>query len=468
MAEALPVERLRAYLQDLKPEARVMLLAELERSAARGDDVPGGDVLIEELRRAVRASAPASSPVAPRVSNPARLFFAPLDPFLIDHDEAPMAGRIARTALDPLWQWICRDLVPADAKAYGEELERSLADEKTMTRLVRAFQDLVVNHIQEALAAAGHNDRARRRLAGQVGTPRALDDLGAVLGVLKARDALALIASRLPLHIRNLGDEQLENVKTLLDSPIARHPDIFIYALVVVMKRLTTPCQLVRLAVKAAESDKAQRIKDSPYAAAVAIVLGEIAHAVAEFRRVLRRGEVAAAGVVLKGIHDAVRTLRTEMDLSGDSPWARELAALRGAVSALVQAEIEAVPGRLRRLLRPHAAKEVPGIDLDPADVAETEALIEFLNTCRNYASELAINEVTLRVHSEIENFLDTGTPLLLESLRAAGPSDRAFRMSQVDAAVRFAGKVFGPSYATLLAKAAEVAQHGERKAAKG
>jgi len=38
-----------------------------------------------------------------------------------------------------------------------------------------------------------------------------------------------------------------------------------------------------------------------------------------------------------------------------------------------------------------------------------------------------------------------------------------------VDAAVRFAGKVFGASYASLLAKAAEVAaQGGDRKAAKG
>lgn len=467
MAEALPVERLRAYLQELKPEARVLLLAELERT--RGDAVPGGALLLAELRRTVRGSAPDSPPEAARIDNSARLFFAPLDPFLIDHDEAPQAGRIARTALDPFWQWICRDLAPADAKAYGEELERSLADEKTVARLVRAFQDLVVNHIQEALAAAGHDDRARRRLAGQVGTPRALDDLGAVLGVLKARDALALIGSRLPPHIRNLGDEQLENVKALLDSPIARHPDIFIYALVVVMKRLTTPWQLVRLAVRAAESDKAQRVKETPYAAAVTIVLGEIAHAVSEFRRALRRGEMAAVGAVLKDIHDAVRMLRTEMDLSGDSPWARELAALRGAVSALVKAEIETVPGRLRRLLRPHAAKEiVPGTGLDPADVAETEALIEFVNTCRNYASELAINEVTLRVHSELEHFLDTGTPLLLESLRAAEPSDRAFRLSQVDAAVRFAGKVFGSSYATLLAKAAEVAQNSERKAAKG
>jgi hypothetical protein len=460
MAETLPAEKLRAYLQELTPEARALLLAELERG---GDSVAGGNLILQELRRLVRNSPQQ----APRINNPARLFFAPFEPFLVDDAEALPAGRIARSALDPVWQWLCRDLLPADAKVYAEELERAFGDEKNAARLVRSFQDLAAHCIQDALAASGQDDQVRRRLAAQAGTRRGIEDLRAVLGVLKARDALALIGARLPAHIRNLADEQLENVKALLDSPIARHPDIFPLALIVVMRRLTFPAQLIRLAVKAAESDVAQRIIATP-AAAVSAVLGEISRRVTELRRDLNGGRIAAAGVGLKDIHDAVRALRTEMDLSGDSPWMRELAALRGSVSDLVKAEIEGIPGRVRRLLRPHLAKEIaPGAGLDAAEVTETEALVEFLHASRNYASELAINEVTLRVHSEIQNFLDSGTSLLLEALRNAGDSDRPFRLAQVDAAVRFAGKVFGPGYASLLAKAAEVAQNGDRKAAK-
>lgn len=56
----------------------------------------------------------------------------------------------------------------------------------------------------------------------------------------------------------------------------------------------------------------------------------------------------------------------------------------------------------------------------------------------------------------------------LIEALRTAGDGDRAFRRPQVEAAVRFCGKVFGQDYATLLSKAADVAAHGnEHKAAK-
>jgi hypothetical protein len=55
----------------------------------------------------------------------------------------------------------------------------------------------------------------------------------------------------------------------------------------------------------------------------------------------------------------------------------------------------------------------------------------------------------------------------LLDALRGASGGERPFRQSQVDAAVRFCAQVFGKEYASLLAKAAEVASHDhERKVA--
>jgi hypothetical protein len=100
--------------------------------------------------------------------------------------------------------------------------------------------------------------------------------------------------------------------------------------------------------------------------------------------------------------------------------------------------------------------------------VNEAEALVELVGVCRLCASELAINEMTLRTYSELQQFLDTGTQALLDSLRQAGDGEGRFIQSQVDAAVRFCSKIFGPDYASVLAKAADLAAHAanERKAA--
>ena len=224
---------------------------------------------------------------------------------------------------------------------------------------------------------------------------------------------------------------------------------------------------MIRLAVRAAESDHDARIAATPYAAAVTLALTDIERMVGELKADLKRGAAVAGTALVKSIHDAVRGLRSELDLAVDSHWGRQLAAIRSESSDVLRTEIESVPGRLRRLLRPRPAGEIArGSSLDAGDVADTEALIVLFGACRNYASELAINESTLRIYHEVEQYLDTGTPALLDGLRNAGKADRPFRQAQVEAAVRFCGKVFGAEYASLLTKAAEVAANSERKAA--
>src|SRR4051812_30106322 len=98
MAEGLPVERLRAYLQELAPQAQALLVAELERARLRGDVLPGADVILAELRPVLRRAG--REPWRMRIGNPARLFFRPLEPFLVDHwpGDAMPPGRIQRNA----------------------------------------------------------------------------------------------------------------------------------------------------------------------------------------------------------------------------------------------------------------------------------------------------------------------------------------------------------------------------------
>jgi hypothetical protein len=225
------------------------------------------------------------------------------------------------------------------------------------------------------------------------------------------------------------------------------------------MGRLSAPWQLIRLPVFDVETDDVARLVGSPYAAAVTIVLGDIERMVGELKADLKRGAALAVTSLLKCIHDSARGLRTELDLAGDSAWSRQLAAIRSEISSALTAQIESMPGRVRRLLRPGPPSGVArGSALDPDEVAEVEALIEFVGACRNYASELAINEVTHRTYHDVQSYLETGTETLLDGLRGASDADRPFRQAQIDAAVRFCAKVFGKEYASLLGKAAEVA----------
>lgn len=461
------VERLRQFLRELSPGARSLLIGELERSVLRGEEVAGADLVLQELRRIVREQRGS----APRIENSARLLLKPLEPFLVDdRGDHNHPGRVARSSLEALWNWIRRDLLPNDADMLAEEFSDAMlaGDQGKTERLARFFQDRVAAAIEANFSAAAEDEKIRRRILQQIGTPRAGEELAVLKCALKGRDVLASLSARLPLQIGNLANAQLDECKQLIEGAAARDGELFLYALLTVMNRMTATWQLIRLGVRAAGSDTAARVAETHYGVAVNIVLAELERMVAELREDLRSGQGVAVGALLKTIHDSARGLRTELELPVDSTWGRALAAQRTQISDLLRAEIESMPSRVRRLLRPRPSKEIrPNSVLDPDEVAEVEALVEFVGVCRYFAGELAINEMTQRTLSELRQYLDNGTRALLEGLRHAEDGDRSFRQSQVDAAVRFCAKVFGREYAALLGKAADVAGGTENRAAR-
>ena len=54
--------------------------------------------------------------------------------------------------------------------------------------------------------------------------------------------------------------------------------------------------------------------------------------------------------------------------------------------------------------------------------------MIDFVAVCRTYASELAINEVTLRTYSDLQQYVEKSTEALVQSLRNGDSKTRAFR----------------------------------------
>jgi hypothetical protein len=466
MAGADTIERLQGYLRELSPQARALLIGEFERSLLRGDELTSADLVLQELRRLAREQREG----APRIDPSARLFFKPLEPFLVnDQAQHRHPGRVARSSLQSLWTWVSRDIAPDDAKAMNEKVNAALADNdvEKADYFIRRFQDRVAAALTENLRAADSDDRLYRRMLAQIGTQRAGEDAATLKCVLNARDGLQTMASNLPLRVANLASGQLDEFKALIERTCAGNGELLPYTLLTVMSRLTAPWQLIRLGVKAAGSDTAARVAETPYAVSVNIVLAELERQVNELRDDLRSGSGVAVGALLKTIHDAARGLRTELDLPVDSSWGRSLAGLRGQISDMLRSEIESTPGRVRRLLKPRLASEIgakTAINVDES--GEIEALVTFVGNCRNFASELAINEMTQRSYADLQRYLDSATRSLIDGLRQCGPSERAFRQSQIDCAVRLCATVFGKDYAAQLTKAAEAAGSAERKAA--
>lgn len=453
-------ERLRDYLAQLPPKAQALLMREFERTIERGEDTTVATFVLGELRKVVRGS---DEDAAPRTEDPARALFKPLEPFLVEGNASARPGQIRRSSLLAIWQWLQRDGAPEDVRAFEAMLEqtaRSLSA-SDLARQVRQFQLKVAEAIDRVVAAGNDNHRALAR----VGPPSVAEDLTVVGAILKAAEAFDALNARLPSFVRVFGDSQIASISSVLNVPSLQTRQLLPFALSLVMSRLAAPWQIVRLSISVAGSDDEIRVAGTPYGIAVTIAIHDLARIGSALRADIKRGHFENIADYLKTVHDGVRGLRTEVDFRTDSSWGRQLASIRVDISNALQTEIDSVPGRVRRLLRQRPEKDISASTrIDQLEVDETAALIDFVAVCRIYASELAINEVTLRTFSDLQHYVEHSTEALVESLRGGDSKARAFRQMQVQAAIRFCEVLFGHDYASLMRRAAESALAGERK----
>jgi hypothetical protein len=456
------IERLRNYLAQLPPKSQALLMREFERAVERGDDAAVANFVLGELRRIARGSGGSERP---RSDDPARYLFRPLEPFLVEGGSAPRPGQIRRTSLLPVWQWLIHDGAPDAAHAF----EAALASETGPAEIeaaARTFQAAAAAAIQRMVADGAGTDR--QRALGRIGAPSVVEDFAAIGAVLDSREALDALSGGLPSFLRVFGEPQIAALMTALNAPSLQNPLVLPFALSLIMQRLAASWQIIRLAIRIAGSDDEIRVAATPYGVAVKMALDDLSRTSAGLRADIRRGRLENVSEHLKTVRDGIRGLRTELDIRADSSWGRQLAAIRVDISNGLQSEIDGVPGRVRRLLRQRPDKEIPpGARLDPIEVEETAALIDFVAVCRTYASELAINEVTMRTYSDLQHYVERAAQTLVESLRNGDERARAFRQQQVKAAIRFCEILFGHDYSSLMSRAADNALTVERKSSR-
>jgi hypothetical protein len=451
-------ERLRDYLAQLPPQSQALLMREYERAIERGEDAAVAQFVLEQLRQVVRGGG---DNLSPRSDDPARLLFRPLEPFLTEND-LTRPGQVRRSSLPPIWQWLSQGAIADEVRAFESTLagrHGHLAPsefEPPVKALQIAASDAI---IKVALPAPGVDSR---RALARIGSPSVIEDLASVGAVLKHRDALDALHGRLPGSIRMFGESQISSTIGVLNVPTLQTPQLLPFALSLVMQRMAAPWQIIRLAIKIAGSDDEVRVAGTSYGVAVAMAIHDIAEVAARLRSDIRRGQFGDIAQHLKTVHDGIRGIRTELDIRNDSAWGRQVAAIRVDVSGALQSEIESVPGRVRRLLRQRADRDIlVSSRLDDTEVDEVAALIDFVATCRTYASELAINEVTMRTYSELQHYVETSTESLVQALRSGDVGSRAFRQMQARAAIRFCEVLFGQDYAALMGRAADNATAG-------
>jgi hypothetical protein len=354
----MQVEKIWEFLQRLSPLTRSCLLTELERLDVCGVDMPGSADIQAKLREEFRRDSSGQA----RMNGPARYFFAPLDPYLVNGaPEHANSGRISRGSLLPIWEWISRDLLPTMARDYIAQMKGLIAADKQREarQVATAFQIKIAKHLANTLRSPDSANQTRSKLATYTASPSAFADLGKIICVLRTREMLAKFDEALPQKIAKLDDAQADKISVLLET-FENNDDALPFALTLVANRLKTPWNLIYLATKSAPSRNAADIAGTRYAVAVPMVMDLIDDKRLALRSALKNNQVLIAREILVQIYDIEHALRTHIELLDQTEWGAMLCRLMDAIAALVDAEVNRFPEKVghilnsRRLRRRH------------------------------------------------------------------------------------------------------------------
>lgn len=445
MAEGPDHEKLTAFFRELPAAARTKLALAMNSEA--GAAIPFRDVILAPLLAAQRALGEIPDNVAPE-----ELLLAPLAPFVTPEDiRTKTRGIVTQKSRDRIAQWLVNTGAPEIVKDLAAKLD-GVVDRKVQDELVDQAQDKLAHQIGEALAKA-ETSKAKSRLSVQLGGDQGAADLEDVAIILKRRSLLARFSAEFHLSAGPI-DEALKIVKTQLDPLAIKYQDALSFALVLVRQKLPNPQSFVRLAAIAVESTDGSRICETPYARILDLALSEAERNFASARRNTSTEERAAFLKAVRGFGATARALSTEIDLQADGTHARSLAALRREAAESIRGDLQDLAPRVRRLVRPRGQER----SLEDHEIARLEADLDLLLIARSYAEEIALNALSGRVFTEVKELLDTGTPQLMERLRAADEKTKPGLRARLATVVSVSAKIFGSEYAALMSKAVDVA----------
>jgi hypothetical protein len=344
------VDRIWEFLQRLSPMTRSCLLAELERLELCGVDMPGSADIQAKLRVEFRKDGSNHG----RAGDPARLFFAPMEPLLVDAEpDHENFGRISRGSLSPIWEWISRDLLPTMSRDYVAGINKLITADKhkEAQRTATAFQIKVLKYLDNTLGAPDSASQTRAKLAAYTSSRSAYGDLTKMMAVLRARDALGKFNELLPVKIDKFDDGRVAKITPLLDAFRKDQAAALPFALALVSKRLKTQWQLIRLATKGAASKNAADVAATPYAIAVSMVLDRLDDHRLALRVALKKNRVLVTREILAAIYDTEFALQVRIDKLDESEWGKRLRHLMHLIAVLVEEEVSRFPEEVGHVL---------------------------------------------------------------------------------------------------------------------
>jgi hypothetical protein len=225
------------------PEAVAARLAK----AVEVDRLIGGtglphDVILRALRPQLRQSPERGA----RLQTPQRFFCRPFEDLLVGPQRSlKQKGRIARDSINPVWNWLAIELMPARHAEIGQQLRDAILHAREGEMAERCAE--LWAESSAALMPELASEKKKTVAATKLGGMALAEDAAEMALVLGAAQEIGVLQGRLPKPIVNLTEDDVAFLRDCFDRLNESNPDIASYVPFIVMGRLERPWETLRL-----------------------------------------------------------------------------------------------------------------------------------------------------------------------------------------------------------------------------
>ena len=422
---------LKTLLASLPPEKATRLATAVERSRLTGDNALPAPLILDGLRPTLRQYSTRRTPTAQR------LFCEPFGDFLVDQRDFKQAGRICRSTVTALWQWLAREgmrdrLARHEAVITAAILARDAQEEEVA---VRKLRDEVVAVLSAALARAAAGGQEQRALSSRLGGDDALSDVHEIALLLSGASELTPLRGLLPRRIDMLSDQNMALVRDLYEDLVNHRPDLCPYVGLLVLSRLRRPWEVLRIAAIRASNSDGPLFRTGDMAVIGDILLADMEHMALDIASV--RPDAIDTDAILNRLDRFTQMsggLVREIGSRRDGKWGQRLIKIRQLASDAMDMLMARVPKEIALALPTQKLASLaargpgkPDLSREPEIGRIDRALAwgRLLAGATPYAGGADFYKAHRKAFEDVANYLTTYADSVAASLKVLDPARR-------------------------------------------
>ncbi len=462
------LNRLGRFLAQI-PESTVGTLItaiEIDRLKNAGRGLPHN-----ELLGLLRPRLSHSAMQVARIPSPQRLFCDPFEDLIYSgRNPTKHRGRIVRGSLNPVWDWLGEDLIPAKrSELEGAIADRILAgDDDRMYASSAELHSVSGDVLWETLKSVDLSAKSYKEISRRLGDERTLEDARDIAIALRAAPQLEEIRRQFPRPLIKLDNEGIYQTERQYRSLREGVPEATSLLFSVLMSRMQEPWKVISIA---REMGVISGDGNDPTGEFQSVVDALVSDA-SELSEYIKSYDIQASDLdrLVDGIDEFQRLssgLGDELESSSNSAYGKSVRTQQNQVAGVMESLLERTPEKISgaipmRKIGGFAGRGTSRPDLSqwPQENAVKRAVDHavFLDGLRFVATKAAFGTVYRDVIDSMEDTIVRYSENIVNEIRATEGEEREKAEAYLDVAVQLTRHILGETEANLLKRRARSA----------